>query len=293
MHFGRASERLCITQPALSASVVRLEQDLGVRLFERDSKGARITPAGERMLGQARIMLIQEERTRILARALSSGGRGRLEIGFSGHVLNREVEAVISQCRQKSPDVEIVLHELPLQTQAEMLRDGRLDAGLIVVPVPVPGVEHIELHEDSLVICIPADHPLAACKSIDIEQLRNEAFVVRRPTTVPSIREELFGLCALAGFQPRIAIEAMHSMSNVLLVARGRGVALVLASSAGFGINGVVFRPLAHKQHRRYSYFAWHTERMPPGLDVLVKGFKALRARSRRRARNAAPPRAT
>ncbi len=278
MHFGRASERLCITQPALSASVARLEEDLGVRLFERDSKGVRITHAGEQMLGQARAMLGQEERTKSFARALSSGGRGRLDIGFSGHVLNRDVDNVISQCRQKAPEVEIVLHELSLQTQAELLRDGRIDAGLIVVPVPVPGVEHIELHEDTLVACLPSNHPLAKCKSIDIAQLRDESFVVRRHTFAPSIRDELQGLCAMAGFQPRIAIEAMHSMSNVALVARGMGVALVLGSAVEFGIPGVVFRPLAHKQPRRFSYFAWNTQRMAPGLEVLVEGFRAFTA---------------
>jgi len=283
MHFGRASDRLCITQPALSASVARLEDDLGVRLFERDSKGVRITHAGTQLLDQARAMLSQAERTKSFARALSSGGRGRLDIGFSGHVLNREVDGVINKCRRDAPDVEIVLHELSLQTQAEQLRDGRLDAGLLVFPPPVPGLEHIELHEDCLVVCLPANHALAGCRSIDIAQLRDESFVVRRKAFSPSIRDELLGLCAMAGFQPRIATEAGHSMSNVSLVARGLGVALVLGTSAEFGIPGVVFRPLAHKQPRRHTYFVWNAQRMAPGLEVLVDGFRAFTAGRGRR----------
>lgn len=282
MHFGRASQRLCITQPALSVSLARLEEDLGLRLFERDSKSVRITHSGEQLLGQARVMLSQAERTLSFARALSIGERGCLNVGFAVHMLSEEVSRVIARCRQKSPHVEIVLHELSLHTQAEMLRDGRIDAGLVVAPLPIQGVEHIEVQADHLVVCLPAHHPLAACDRIGMEQLREESFVVRKHTFSPSIREELQGLCAMAGFQPRIAIEAIHSMSNVSLVARGMGVSLVLASSAQFGIPGVVFRPLAHRQPTRSSYFAWHTERMAPGLEILVQEFGAFSLHSHR-----------
>lgn len=198
MHFGRASGRLCITQPALSASIARLEEDLGVRLFERDSKSVRITQSGEQMLGLARIMLNQAERTRSFARSLSSGERGMLNLGFAGHMLNRDVSELISRCRKKSPKVEIILHELSLHEQAEMLRDGRIDAGLVVVPLPIEGIEHIQVQVDSLVVCLPENHPLAACDSINIAQLRKETFVVRRKTFPASIRDELLGLCAMA-----------------------------------------------------------------------------------------------
>src|SRR4051812_37671209 len=83
-HFGRAADRLCISQPALSASMLRLEDDFGVRLFERDSKSVRITQAGELMLVRAREMLNNADRAKSFARSLSSGRMGRLDVGFSG-----------------------------------------------------------------------------------------------------------------------------------------------------------------------------------------------------------------
>ena len=84
LHFGRAAAQLCISQPALSASISRLEDDFGIRLFERDSKGVRITSGGDLMLQRAREMLCHAERTEAFSRSLATGKVGQIEIGYSG-----------------------------------------------------------------------------------------------------------------------------------------------------------------------------------------------------------------
>jgi DNA-binding transcriptional LysR family regulator len=270
-HFGRAADRLCISQPALSASMLRLEDDLGVRLFERDSKSVRITRAGEMMLGCAREMVNNADRAKSFARALSDGSHGRLDVGFSGLVLRRDLDQVLLDCRKDYPDIEIVMHEISSQKQTELLRAGRLDAGFVSFPLAPEGLEHVELHEDRFVACVPADHPLARNKSIDITLLRDEPFIVTAREFAPSIYDQLLGLCALAGFHPRVAFETNHSTSIVALVARGHGVGLALESAANIGIKGAVFVPLESRQPRRCGYFIWNATREAPGLQSLVE----------------------
>jgi len=278
-HFGRAAERLCISQPALSASMLRLEEDLGIRLFERDSKSVRITRAGEQMLACAREMLNQADRTKSFARALSSGQLGRLDVGFSGPVLHRDLDKVIADFRATSPEIEIVMHEITSQKQPELLRAGQLDAGLVIFSQPPEGLEHVEVSEDRFVACVPADHPLAARKIIDVGELRDERFIVPARDFAPSTYDQLMGLCRMAGFHPRVGFESGHTLSSVSLVARGLGVALVIESAASVGIGGAVFVPLEQRQARRCGYFVWNGAREVPGLLALVESMQAFAAR--------------
>jgi DNA-binding transcriptional LysR family regulator len=89
LHFGRAARRLSITQPPLSFNIRRLEEDIGVRLFERDSKRVVLTPAGAAFLREARHLLEHAQRARELARAVAAGRIGRLEVGFTGSMVYR------------------------------------------------------------------------------------------------------------------------------------------------------------------------------------------------------------
>lgn len=272
-HFGRAADRLCISQPALSASMLRLEDDLGIRLFERDSKSVRITQAGELMLVRAREMLNSADKAKSFARSLSTGRMGRLDVGFSGPVLQGELDEVMSDCRLEFPGIEVVMHEITSQKQPELLRAGRLDAGLATFALPPPGLECIELLEDWFVACLPSDHRLATRKIIDIADLRDEPFVVPSRDYAPSTYDQLMGLCAIAGFHPRVAFESVHTLSSVSLVGRGLGVALVLGSAARPGIGGVAFVPVEQRQPRRCSYFLWNAGREAPGLPALIAYF--------------------
>ena len=275
MHFGRAAERLCITQPALSTSILRLEEDFGVRLFERDSKGVRLTLAGDLMLGCAREVLSHTDRTKSFSNALSAGRLGRLEVGFSGTVLHHDLDKVILDYREAFPDIEILMREATSQKQTELLRNGRLDAGLVSFPLPPVGLEHIELFEDRFGICLPTDHPLATRKTIDVAELRDEPFIMPSREQTPSIRDQLEGLCATAGFQPRVFFESLHALSTVSLVSRGQGVGFVLESMKNVDIKGVVFVPLDRLLPRRCGYFVWSASRQAPGLQTLIDCFKS------------------
>ncbi len=274
MHFGRAAERLCISQPALSVSIARLEDELGIRLFDRDSKKVRMTPPGELMLRSAREMLNQGGRTESFARSLSAGKTGRIEIGFAPPVLTRGLDKVILECREQYAEIEIVMREFTSMQQAELVRSGRLDAGLVSSPLPPGGVECIELIDDRYVVCLPIGHPLAKRKSISIALLQDASFIMPSRESMPNTYDQLVGLCAAAGFYPDVHYEASTLLSTVQLVAAGLGVGFVLESLAQLGIRGAAFVPLVHPLPRRCGYFIWNNDRAVPGLQVLIDAMR-------------------
>jgi len=273
-HYGRAAERLCISQPALSASIQRLEEELGLRLFDRDNKSVQITRAGELMLGCAREIVNNADRTMSFARAISSGSMSRLELAFSSLVLDHRLEQILKQFRSDMPDVEIVMHEVTSQSQLELLRSGRFDAGLVNFPLPPNDFSYLELHSDRYVACLPEDHPLARQDTIDVAALRNEFFILPARTYAPSVYDQLLGLCAMAGFRPRISFQTGHSLSTLNLVSRGMGVSIVFESVRHFGHPGVVFVPLQKEQPARHGYFIWNNHAEAPALRLFIERLK-------------------
>ena len=279
MHFGRAAERLCLSQPALSTSILRLEEDFGVRLFERDSKGVRITPAGELMLRYARETTHHADRTRRLSQALAAGRVGHVDMGFSGTLLSHDLDALLKDLHIRLPEIEIYMREISSQRQLELLRAGRLDAGLVSLPSPPAELDHLQLLEDQIVACLPAEHALARRKIIDIAELRDATFVKVSRDRAPIMHDQLLSLCTAAGFHPRTAFEADHLLSLATLVARGFGVALAPISLAAAGIRGLAFVRLERPLPPRCWYFVWNSRRETPGLQTLVDRMRSFASR--------------
>lgn len=277
-HFGRAADRLCISQPALSASLMRLEEEFRVRLFERDARSVRITPVGELMLRSTHEIIHQVDRTTNLSHALAEGRTGRIEIGFSGILFNPGLNEVIARCRADFPGIEIHLIEITSQKQLELLDAGRLDGGLVSLPQPPEGVELIALLEDRFVACVPQAHRLASRPVITAGELRDEPFVFLSRDRAPSTYDQLMGFCAQAGFHPKVVCEPDHSLSAAVLVGRGLGVSLLPLSLSGAGLPGIVFVPVESPPPNRHWYFAWKPERRPPGLDLLIERLRVFAA---------------
>ncbi len=283
MHFGRAARRLFISQPALSASLRRLEDEFGVRLFERDTRVVRITPVGDLLLRYAREVLNQVERTQGVSQALAQGKMGRIEIGFSGLLFSPGLDEVILRFRRDHPEIDIHLHEVTSQKQIEWLEAGRLDGGLVSLPQPPADMEHIPLLADRFVACLPVGHRLAGRKAIRATELRDEPFVFLTRERAPMTYDQLMGFCAQAGFHPKVVCAPDHVLSAARLVAQGLGVALLPHSLADAAVAGLVFVPVQSPPPDRYWYFVWKANRLPPGLDALIARMRQFsRGRGRR-----------
>jgi DNA-binding transcriptional LysR family regulator len=250
MHFGRAAQRLGISQPPLSQQIRALEEELGVRLFERTSRRVRLTPAGQMFEPEARRTLVQADRAAQVARQAQRGEIGHLGLGFttSGPFVPRVANALY-RFRQCYPQVELTLRELGRDEQIEKVRNRELDIGIVrdFGPPKLPaGMTSECLLVEDMVLTLRSDHPLAL-RNADpsIADLAEEPLVLYGAANGAGFNEHFFALCEGAGFVPRIALEARSLATLLGLVAAGFGSTIIARSMARLHMDTLVNRPFA------------------------------------------------
>lgn len=271
LHFGRAAQRLAITQPPLSLNIQQLEASLGVRLFERDSKGVRLTAAGQAFRTQALVLLAQAEQARALARGIDAGVIGRLRVGFVGSVLLRGLPQWLAAHQAEQPGIQIVLSELNSQDQIDALLRDELDLGFVHTPrVPAPLRSQL-VHSDDFMACVPAAHALARQRKLSLLDLRDEGFVLFSRRASPDYHARIVQMCGTVGFYPNVRHEVRHWLSAVSMVALGMGVSVVPAPLQRSGIGGAAFKPLVEDVPPSPVHAVWRGGAELPARDRFVQ----------------------
>lgn len=170
-HFGRAAERCFVSQPSLSAAVKNLEEELGVRLFERGKRGVLLTDAGERIVAQARRALEEAERVKLVARQGRDPLKGTLRLGIIHTVAPYLLPDLVAALRRAAPEMPLDVEENITATLDRMLRSGDLDAVILALPYEAPGIETVPLYEETFMVVAPAKHPFARRRAIAVEEL--------------------------------------------------------------------------------------------------------------------------
>ena len=145
LHFGRAAQRLSIVQPALSMQIKMLEEELGVRLFERNRHSVALTEVGTIFLPEARATLHQSAHAADVARACGRGEIGRVRLGFVSSVLPELLPTLVRALHARLPRIELELKDMPGPDQAAALKSGQLDFGLMRLPAAIPGIHTREV----------------------------------------------------------------------------------------------------------------------------------------------------
>lgn len=257
LHYGRAAQRLAISQPPLSVAIQQLEASVGARLFDRDSKGVRLTPAGEAFRSSARALLDRAEDACALAREVQAGEVGRLRLGFVGSTLFNGLSAWLQAFQASHPKVEVVVVELNSQDQIDALLAEELDLGLVHTDRLPPALASRPLYSEPFVACLPAGHPLAALAEISLASLSDQPFILFSRKGSPDYHARIVEICRQHGFYPRLQHEGRHWLSVVSLVAQGLGVSIVPAAFERAGVQGAVFRPLAEQVESSAVFAAW------------------------------------
>lgn len=270
LHFGRAAERLAITQPPLSSGIKALEEELGVRLFERSSKHVELTPAGHAYLAEVRIVLDRVARAGETARAVAAGLQGRLDIGFTGSMVYRDMPRIVRAFGARAPGIEVQLREMSSSEQIEALLHRQLHAGFVNTSTVPPRLACLPLAADHFVCCLPEDHALAHEQSVPLTALAQETFVMFARDVAPANHDNVIALFHRAGIHPHTRHAARQWLTVVSLVALRMGVALVPASLAQAGVQGVRFVPIAGLHHPTVGVLAWHEETDTPALRVFL-----------------------
>ncbi|SEA71881.1 LysR substrate-binding domain-containing protein [Variovorax sp. YR216] len=278
LHFGRAARRLSISQPPLSVAIRQLEESVGARLFDRNSKEVRLTPAGDALLLSARALLRQAEEAALEARDVSQGSAGRLRIGFVGAMLYRGLPQALRKFQAKHPAVRITLSELNSGEQiAELLHD-RLDFGFVHTSRMPAELKHALLVSEPFVACLPVGHRLARRRTVPAASLRDEPFVLFSRNVSPDYHERILAICADAGFRPEVRHEVRHWLSVVSLVSQGMGVALVPNALHHSALRGAVFRPLEEQVAQSESYCVWRDGPENAVVQAFLRTVQAGRA---------------
>lgn len=286
LHFGRAAQRLSMTQPPLTLNIQQLETAVGAQLFQRNSRGVRLTEAGQALVPAARALLDQAARVVREARDVGEGVSGTLQIGFAGTVLYRGLPNVLTEFGRAHPRLRTVLKELSSSEQLIELMNDRLDVGFVHTTRIPAGFAQVLVSSQPFVVCLPLGHRHASEVHVALGDLRGEPFALVSRTVSPDYHDRLLSMCAQAGFDPEIRYELRHWLSVVSLVSQGLGVALVPAALQSAGLPGVEFRPLTVETPAYETHCLWKASReieMNGGHTALGAFVEAVRHEARAR----------
>jgi DNA-binding transcriptional LysR family regulator len=244
LHFGRAAERLHLTQPPVSLAIKELEEELGVTLLERTSRRIALTRAGEDALRDARAVLAAADTMRKRAREAAQGLMGSLSIGFISLPAYSFLPPTLRSFTEDYQRVKISLQEGTTDQIIHDVESGSLDVGLVFRTPDLSAALNSKLvHTEPLVIALPISHPLAGGSRIALEKLSNERFLGFERHQGPMMFDAIVATCMRHGFSPKLfPARQMHTI--VSLVSGGIGVALVPGSVQALHREGVVYRSM-------------------------------------------------
>jgi DNA-binding transcriptional LysR family regulator len=244
LHFGRAAERVLVTQPALSRQIAELEEQLGVSLFTRTSRSVRLTDAGAALLVEARRTLAQAERAVEAARRAGRGEVGRVRVGFLVSACNSVLPPVVAQFQARYPAVTLDLEALLDGEQLRRLAEGEIDVGFVRTPPADPALPSEVVLREPLAVALPTGHRLANARQLELRVLADEPFILWPRAEATENYDGLLAACRAAGFSPRIALHLADGPAILGMVAAGLGVTILAHSYRVLGRQGVTFVPL-------------------------------------------------
>ena len=237
-NFHRAAERLYMSQPPLTVAIRKLEDELGLALFVRGTRGVTLTPAGRAALEPARATLAHALRFGEAAREGAAGERGRLRVGFVGSATFELLPRIIPEFRRRYPAVELVLDEASSAIISRRLAVGELDVGLVRLPLTErAALETHVVDPDELYAALPESCPLGRTGEVALAALADQPFILQARVSV--LHDTAWQACRAAGFVPQVAQEAEQLSAVLALVRSGLGVALVPSRAASSVPQGV------------------------------------------------------
>jgi DNA-binding transcriptional LysR family regulator len=242
LHFGRTAELIHISQPALSLQIRALEEEVGVRLFERNRRKTTLTAAGIAFRDDAAAALSRLEEGIRRARLAASGKLGLLRIGFVSTAGSEMVPNIVRQFRESNPEVGFSLRNILTAEQVRMLEAGSLDIGFLRLPIGSehPALDVVRVHREPLVLVVPASHKLAKRKRVRLSEVAGQDFVMYERTHAPGFHDLIFGILRDAGIVPNVSQTAGEIPTLISLVASRMGITILPASAVKHNVASVV-----------------------------------------------------
>ncbi|MCS0584090.1 LysR family transcriptional regulator [Massilia pinisoli] len=297
LHFGRAAARLHMTQPPLSQAIAALEDGLGTALFLRNRRTVALTPAGSALLPEARRILLEAALLPDLARRAASGETGRLALAFITSADYSVLPPFLRRYSERYPGVQLSLQEATSDVQVDELLRGRIDAGLLIPPLPErarAALDYMKVLDEPLILCAPAGLALAPARArattsrraaaaatsgglhpgapVRLQDLPPLPLIIFPREISPALHDAILSCFRAAGITPAIGQQAIQMQTIVSLVSAGMGLALVPQSVSNLMRPGVEYRALADATPLVETGIAWRRDNASP----VLKGFLEL-----------------
>lgn len=273
-NISRAAARLNVSQPAVSRQIKDLEAELGVKLFEREHNGLRITEAGGTALAHARELLRQSSTMIEAMQAFAKRGQVvSIKVGFLPTALPGFLAEGMRKFNRTYQNVCVQIFEMTPSEQEDALRDGRIDVALIGDPCPEIRRDFFveTVRKTEMAIVVPDDHRLAKRKSVDLAELGNDTFVSLDEKHFPGRPQMMADMFSKAGINPEVTIRA-NGLSELLgVVGGGAGVAMAPADLNQLPHGGVVFLKMKKPRLTLLFSAAWRKGSGEEAVETFVK----------------------
>src|SRR6267142_2607255 len=284
LNYNEASRRLHIAQPAISQTILDLEDELSVKLLLRTKRTVQLTAAGTTFLLAAQEILRRANEAQHLVQRAARGEVGTLGIGFFGAASAPILPGLVQTYRGKFPNVELHLFEMNPDQQLVAFDEARIDVGFTrtLPPDRRPEFDEELVYTDHLVIALPATHALAKKKIVGLKTLAGEPFVQFHRKGSASLFDEVIWVCRRAGFSPRIANEANFMATVMTLVESGLGVSLIPRCVRSLNRPHVAIRPITPKSAPIPLWATWRkvadNPALAPFLEILRTAIPRIKA---------------
>ena len=250
LNFGRAALRLNISQPPLSRQIRQLEENLGVELFRRGTSGVALSEAGLAFLPEVRKTLAQAEKAVAAAKGARMGAGGQFVVGYTTAFDRSAIPDVFDRLRQSFPDWRFVAKGKHSISLVRDLKNGAMDTAFIGLHTETQGLAQEIIHQEPLLVALPAQHPLARKRRLDFDDLRGEPMFWFERRLNPGFYDYCLAYFEQIDFKPLTVAEPPDHHILLGLIAEGQGFALISSSLRKVKRQGVVFRALKNSSNK-------------------------------------------
>jgi DNA-binding transcriptional LysR family regulator len=283
LSYSEASRRLNVAQPAISQTILDLEEEIGAKLFLRSNRKVELTAPGSALLTEAESILKRSDEAKRMAQRAARGEVGILRIGFIAPATAPILPPLVQTYRSRHPEVELQLHHMNPDVQLTAFAEGTLDLGF---SRPLPPELRLRFEEemiytDYLGAVLPPTHFLAKKERIQLEKLASEPFVLFHRVGAPGLFDEAVAMCCRAGFSPQVRHEPDLMTTVFVMVESGLGVSLVPGCDRSLDRQNIIRRPLTVKSKPLCLCAIWPRGSQSPTreafLDILRAQKPAIR----------------
>lgn len=256
-HFGRAAEACFVSQPTLSTQLKKLEEELDVALIERTSRHVMLTDIGREIAERARVVLREADQIKELAKRTRDPEAGTVRLGLFPTIGPYLLPHVVPRLRERFPKLTLLLVEEKTEDLLAALRDGRIDAAVLALPIHDARLTHVELFDEPFLLAVPARHPFAKRRRIDVTDLAAQELLLLEEGHC--LRDQALSVCQTAGASETRGFRATSLETLRAMVAAGVGMTLLPALSVAPPVPGNdqirLMRFANDAPHRRIGLF--------------------------------------